>query len=252
MWKLITVYSLDIVRYIGFSYNEVTKSCGIFEKHDASSSGAEANTKIYIVESLDCLKNDHCQGKLPYCKDMKCSACDGDLNPDTGLCFKHFPEKKSFTDARASCQSLNKGDLAVISDKATQDIASSLTSAKVWVAECGGSVDHDADYGGGDIQIVPNVQSWRDCADLCFNQDQCTIWTWIGPDSTNLGRRFECIPKTGSRPSSPTSNKGLISGAKCKKTVSAVPGENNYLHNINWKSGHMSRYQFQNPQINLA
>ena len=230
MWKLIIVYSLDIVRYIGFSYNEVTKSCGIFEKHDASSNGAEANTKIYLVESLDCLKHDHCQGELPYCKNMKCSACDGDMNSDTGLCFKHFTEKKSFTDARVSCQSLNNGDLAVISDKATQDIVTSITSAKVWVAECGGIVDHDADYGGGDIQIVPNVKFWRDCADLCFNLDQCTIWTWIGPDSTISHQSFQCIPKTGSRPSIPTSNKGLISGSKCKKTVAALPGKDNYVY----------------------
>ena len=208
----------------------MTKSCGIFEKHDASSSGTEANTKIYLVESLDCLTDDHCQGELPYCKNMKCSACDGDMNSDTGLCFKHFTEKKSFTDARASCQSLNNGDLAVISDKATQDIVTSITSAKVWVAECGGIVDHDADYGGDDIQIVPNVQFWRDCADLCFNLDQCTIWTWIGPDSTISHRSFQCIPKTGSRPSIPTSNKGLISGSKCKKTVAALPGKDNYVY----------------------
>ena len=42
----------------------MTKSCGIFEKHDASSSGTEANTKIFLVETLDCLKDYHCQVEL--------------------------------------------------------------------------------------------------------------------------------------------------------------------------------------------
>ena len=57
------------------------------------------------------------------------------MHPDTGLCFKHFPEKKRWAEAKASCKSMGyeNGDLASIPDEKTKNLLSTITTEKAWI-----------------------------------------------------------------------------------------------------------------------
>ena len=68
--------------------------------------------------------------------------------------------------------------------------------------------------------LVQDVQTWGDCADLCYTEDQCTLWTWIGPDSSLTARWRECILKQGAKPAHVGKSNGLVSAVKCKTGVS--------------------------------
>ena len=55
--------------------------------------------------------------------------------PNTGRCYKHFPESRTWADARSFCLSVSlaNGDLASIPDQATNDFLTTLSADKSWI-----------------------------------------------------------------------------------------------------------------------
>ena len=130
-----------LFRMIGFAYNTDTKACKMFQNHPKPSLSKEKNSRIYLVESLDCLKDRHCSDKLPLCINMQCSppqcAAGWTINADTEVCYKHFSEKKTLTDAKSSCKTAapnnSTGALASVPDNSTRHLLTTLTTDQAWV-----------------------------------------------------------------------------------------------------------------------
>ena len=55
--------------------------------------------------------------------------------PNTGRCYKHFPESRTWVNARSFCLAFaqNYGDLASIPDQATNDFLTTLSTDKSYI-----------------------------------------------------------------------------------------------------------------------
>ena len=73
------------------------------------------------------------------------------------------------------------------------------------------------------------VQDWRDCANMCYQTDNCTLWSWASPTFTTdpEQNRLKCWLKSGNKTSSLSSvinysHSHMVSGVKCKMNTTIL------------------------------
>merc|ERR1712226_25464 len=92
--------------------------------------------------------------------------------------------------------------------------------------------DNDVDYKGGDLKLNLDVPSWRECAQGCRKEAECTAFTYVQKTKC-------CYLKKGDAKSNKVAAPGLISGDNTCGDYSKLSA----IWDVKWTSGSTSKYR---------
>ena len=61
--------------------------------------------------------------------------------------------------------------------------------------DCGVCEEVDVNLVGNDIEAVLDVLTWEECSHICKQRSDCSFWTWVGDDYTDIVHK--CSLKSG-------------------------------------------------------